>query len=277
MIWTVQGEFSDLAHNNIAKPDRTVNNTTLWVPDFSRAHMDMLFYDGRQAQTRWRNYYIEQSSGRYTVAGDVTDWIPVRRYADRTTTIPTRTSGTSCKTRSTAGTTRRSRPARRPAEINEYLSQFDKCGPLRLQRQRRVQRAGRLHRHLPVGPRRRGRRSRRWGPGCEAIWSHSWYAYSNLIGTAGPDFNKLGGIQIGNSDYWVGKYTIQPENGGVGVFTHEYGHDLGLPDLYDTSGGENGTGFWTSCPPAPGWETAPWTSAPSPATWAPGRSSSSAG
>ena len=55
----------------------------------------------------------------------------------------------------------------------------------------------------------------------------------------------LGGVQIGNSDYWVGKYTIQPENGGVGVFTHEFGHDLGLPDLYDTSGGENGTGFWT--------------------------------
>ena len=38
---------------------------------------------------------------------------------------------------------------------------------------------------------------------------------------------------------------MQPENGGLGVFAHEYGHDLGLPDLYDTAGGENSTGFWT--------------------------------
>ena len=64
------------------------------------------------------------------------------------------------------------------------------------------------------------------------------------MGMARP-FNENGGIRIGDSDFWVRNYTIMPENGGVGVFAHEFGHDLGLPDLYDTSGGENGTGFWT--------------------------------
>ena len=48
---------------------------------------------------------------------------------------------------------------------------------------------------------------------------------------------------------WLGDYTVQPENGGLGVFTHEYTHDLGLPDMYDTSGNtggaENSTAFWT--------------------------------
>jgi immune inhibitor A len=46
---------------------------------------------------------------------------------------------------------------------------------------------------------------------------------------------------------WVGDYTIQPENGGISVFAHEYGHDLGLPDHYDTSGApvENGVNWWT--------------------------------
>ncbi|HTH07715.1 MAG TPA: M6 family metalloprotease domain-containing protein, partial [Ilumatobacteraceae bacterium] len=45
--------------------------------------------------------------------------------------------------------------------------------------------------------------------------------------------------------FWIGDYTVEAENGGLGVFAHEYGHDLGLPDFYDTNGGENSTGFWT--------------------------------
>ena len=72
--------------------------------------------------------------------------------------------------------------------------------------------------------------------GEDAIWSHRWYAFQNS--SARPaDANELGGTQIGNTGLWVADYTIQPENGGLSVFAHEYGHDLGLPDLYDTATG----------------------------------------
>ena len=66
----------------------------------------------------------------------------------------------------------------------------------------------------------------------------------------GPDGSGphgFGGVRIGSSNYWIGDYTIEPENGGVGVFSHEFGHDLGLPDEYDTrgntGGAENSTGW----------------------------------
>ncbi len=81
--------------------------------------------------------------------------------------------------------------------------------------------------------------------GENAIWAHRWYAFGTDAGATGPENNKLGGAQVGSTGIWVGDYTIQPENGGLGVFAHEYGHDLGLPDEYDTAGGDNSTGFWT--------------------------------
>ena len=54
--------------------------------------------------------------------------------------------------------------------------------------------------------------------------------------TTGPAGCKLGGYNLPGTELWVGDYTIEPENGGVGIFAHEFGHDLGLPDLYDTAG-----------------------------------------
>lgn len=79
--------------------------------------------------------------------------------------------------------------------------------------------------------------------GADAIWSHR-----SLLGT-GP-VGIPGGVS--ESDRWGGAlaawdYTIEPEDGAVGVFAHEYGHDLGLPDEYDTiySGQGEAVEFWS--------------------------------
>ncbi len=68
--------------------------------------------------------------------------------------------------------------------------------------------------------------------GTYAIWAHS---------SAVP-----GGAEIpGHPGLFLSNYIVQPEDAGVGVFAHEYGHDLGLPDLYDTTGqGDSDIDFW---------------------------------
>ncbi|MRX43884.1 M6 family metalloprotease domain-containing protein [Agromyces sp. Q22] len=67
--------------------------------------------------------------------------------------------------------------------------------------------------------------------GTYAIWAHS---------SAVP-----GGADIPGTDLKLSNYIVQPEDSGVGVFAHEYGHDLGLPDLYDVSGaGSSDVDFW---------------------------------
>lgn len=80
------------------------------------------------------------------------------------------------------------------------------------------------------------------GRGAEAtndpddIWSHKWDIFSG------------GGSPRYYDGVWINTYNIQPElnnTGGhieIGVFAHEYGHVLGLPDLYDTDLSSEGIG-----------------------------------
>ena len=55
-----------------------------------------------------------------------------------------------------------------------------------------------------------------------------------------------GGVEIPGTGLKVFNYTTQPEDAGIGVIAHEFGHDLGLPDLYDSIGPttETDVGWW---------------------------------
>jgi immune inhibitor A len=240
-IWTVLGQFADLDHNTLPEPDRAVDNTSIWVADFNRAYyLDMLF-DAEPGANSMLNFYLEQSSGRYGVAGDVTDWVTVPGNLVDYDDNPDSQVWDFLQDSIDGWYAGQVAAGKTPAQINAYLAQFDVWDRYDYDDDGDVDEPdGYIDTfqsvHAGLGEEE--------GGAPETIWSHSWYAHYELEGSAGPAFNQLGGIQIGDSDYWVGKYTIQPEDGGVGVFTHEYGHDLGLPDLYDYYG-ENGTGFWT--------------------------------
>ena len=54
MVWTVLGEFADLKHNEIPEPNREVDNSTIWVPDFSATTTTSCSTTRPPAPTPWR-------------------------------------------------------------------------------------------------------------------------------------------------------------------------------------------------------------------------------
>ncbi len=70
--------------------------------------------------------------------------------------------------------------------------------------------------------------------GDDAIWSHRF-----VVNSTG-NFNTMGAA-IGSSGKRVFGYTVQPIDAAAGVVVHEFGHDLGLPDFYDTTYEGNGS------------------------------------
>src|SRR5262245_2238782 len=64
-------------HNQIPQPNRAVDNTTIWAPDFSQSYYNDLLFNDAAGANSMRNYYKQQSSNRYTVNGGVTGWTQV--------------------------------------------------------------------------------------------------------------------------------------------------------------------------------------------------------
>jgi len=241
-------------HNEIAEPDRSVDNTTIWTDDFSRDYyLDLLFNDAPGAVSM-RNWYKEASSGRYAVNGDVTNWAQVPNNA---ASYGSNYCG-SIVCQDTWRFVQDSANAWADTfastdDLNDYLSQFDVWDRYDHDGDGDFNESDGYIDHFQSVHAGEGEETGGGAQGEDAIWSHRWYVQLTCIGCGGPTVGgevvPFGGTQIGDSDYWIGDYTIEPENGGVGVFAHEFGHDLNLPDLYDTSGNtggaENSTAFWT--------------------------------
>ena len=266
-------------HNQIAQPNRETNNTTIWQADYNREHYVDMYFNQMVA------YYKAQSSGRYTFNGDVMHWVKVpfngSGYGNNTLgdatmwTLIADTINTWVSVQLASGKTLQ--------EVTDYLKTFDVADRYDYDRDGNFNEPDGYIDHFQIVHAGAGEETGGGTLGADAIWSHRWQAWYNFGNVVGPAYNRDGGVQFGGgwgsnptgttlgssgghvrnvstasnvatvtnrypatpTGIWVGDYTVQPENGGLGVFAHEYGHDLGLPDHYDTAGGNNGTGFWT--------------------------------
>ncbi|MCQ2001148.1 immune inhibitor A domain-containing protein [Arthrobacter zhaoxinii] len=228
-------------HNEIPQPNRATDNSTYWEPEFDRQHYLDMFFDPQEESLK--TLYEEMSSGRYTVDGDVSDWVTVpynsasygeTESQEDMTRFVQDAADAWYEAQITAG--------KSPAEIDAYLAGFDQWDRYDYNNNGNFDEPDGYIDHFQAIHAGEGEEA---GAPTSTIWAHRWAVGQAGAGTQGPATNPFGGIRIGDSKVWIRDYTTEPENGGLGVFAHEYAHDLGLPDLYDTSGGENSTGFWT--------------------------------
>jgi immune inhibitor A len=253
-------------HNNIPNPANGTkpDNNSMWVPDFSSAHFNQMLYsaDGITKRVRtdlrgpdgkpgidlrgysMRNMYLEMSKGAYTVTGQASPWITVPHsegwYGADTCQLvdgtwiagapqdddghPDNAGGVSQLGIDAVTALAASNPDFPWADYDvEDVSDADGDGNL-------AEPDGVID-HLVLVHAGEDASGGGGEQGVYATWAHS----SAIV----PGFTVPG------TNIAISNYILQPEDSGVGVFAHEYGHDLGLPDLYDTgSGGDSDVDFW---------------------------------
>ncbi|WP_328633311.1 immune inhibitor A domain-containing protein [Streptomyces sp. NBC_00356] len=243
-------------HNQIAEPDRAKDNSTAWQKDYNSQHYkDLYFGDGKAASGKGaeslKTYYEKTSSGRYSVEGEVSDWVKVEyneaRYgsnycgADNCPNVEDLV-----RDGVNAWVAQQKAAGKSDADIKADMAQYDQWDRTDHDNDGDFNEPDGYIDHFQIVHAGEDGSAGGGAQGGDSLWAHRGYAFSRDDGDTGPSGFKAGGTPVGDTGIWVGDYTMQPENGGLGVFAHEYGHDLGLPDLYDTTySGENSVGFWS--------------------------------
>lgn len=236
--------------NQIEQPNAATNNSTIWQADYNQQHYQDLYFN--KSGDSLKTYYEKQSSGRYSVDGQVTDWVKVKyneaRYgSDYCGQHVCANAQDLIRDAINTWVADQKAKGQTDEQIKATIAQYDQWDRYDYNHNGNFNEPDGYIDHFQIVHAGEDQSAGGGKQGTDALWAHRSYAYGTGAGTTGPATNKLGGTPVGGTGVWVGDYTMQPENGGLGVFAHEYGHDLGLPDLYDTSGSgiDNSVGFWS--------------------------------
>ncbi|TET47568.1 M6 family metalloprotease domain-containing protein [candidate division TA06 bacterium] len=176
--------------------------------NYPAAHFDsLLFSQGIYPTGSMRDYYLENSYGNMNITGTVTVWL---RMPQLYTYYTNDSTGFGTYPRNAQKLTE---DAIMAADPFIDFSSFDADGD------------GYVDALFVVHA----------GPGAEVtgnpnhIWSHKWQT----------------SVPIPVDGVLASTYSMEPEDGKIGVFSHELGHVFGLPDLYDYGYDSRGLGGWS--------------------------------
>ncbi|MBM7692775.1 immune inhibitor A [Peribacillus deserti] len=229
-VLVLLAEFADFKHNNIDKEEGY-----MYSDDFNREHYEKMLFGnenftldtGEKIQT-FKQYYEEQSGGSYTVDGYVSDWLTVPGNAKDYGDDSPDGGNDNLAPKGPRDFVKDTLNAAAASGLN--LADYDQFDLYDLDGDGNQNEPDGLVDHLMIIHAGTGQEAGGGKLGDDAIWSHRW-----VLGNAPY---KVPGTKT-EVPYWGGQmaafdYTIEPEDGAVGVFAHEFGHDLGLPDEYDT-------------------------------------------
>lgn len=237
-VLVVLAEFPDLLHNTIPQPPYATK--TYWVKDFSKLHYgNLLFGSGLPAgqgyyttpadpdssfaikSPTFKQYFKEQSNGNLNVEGKVLDWVKVSKNAAYYGGDSSDGSVNDVNVRDFIIEAVQAAVEKEITANSAFATEimdYDKEDPYDLDNDGDLMEPDGIIDHLMVIHSGMGQEE---GAPDTAIWSHSSSMEALVaIGTTGVKFNA---------------YTTEPENDAVGVFAHEFVHDLGMPDDYDTA------------------------------------------
>ena len=241
-ILVVLVEYPDFLHNSIRSDE-----TDMYYNDYSKEHYsEMIFgdkdgyYTGPNGEklVSVKKFYEEQSGGSYSIEGEVAGWYQAKHPASYYGKNDPEPDGNDVNPRALV----REALEAVANDPSIDLSKFDQEDRYDLDGDGNYREPDGLIDHLMIVHSSVGEEAGGGRLGGDAIWSHRWN-----LGTVFAIPNTSTPVS-----YWGGKlaaydYTIQPADGAAGVFAHEYGHDLGLPDEYDTiySGNGEPVAYWS--------------------------------
>ena len=255
-ILTVLGEFGSSinptyggragpAHNQIPQPDRATDNTTIWAPDFSQSyHTSLLFNDSAGANSM-RSYYKEQSSNRYTVNGDVTDWVTVpfneANYgANYCGGIVCARTWLFVRDSLTAWYNAQLASGKTAAQVDEYLKKFDVWDRYDYDGDGNFDEPDGYIYHFQSIHAGDGEETGGGAQGTNAIWCHRWSAFYTTSASRARASTSSAASRSATRATGSSTTLSSPRTAASACSRTSSPTTSGLPDEYDTSGNTGG-------------------------------------